>query len=133
MEEDECSETSVNVEVSVVNVEYVAPPARANRFMREVATDIGDENGPAHGYIISTVARFHGQQERYGPHGGSAAIDTCVESWCSGYGGGYDDQCISDDVDDLYSYWQTCAGGTCETDLDTLKASVVDASCDGGP
>jgi hypothetical protein len=126
--EDHCE--GVEVDVQIVSVEYVAPPARANHYINEEDLDVTEG---ARGYIISVIARFHGQQERYGPHGGDGGIDTCVESWCSGYGGGYDDQCISDDTDDLYSYWQTCeAAGTCETDLDTLKGTVVDASCAGG-
>jgi hypothetical protein len=61
----EC-EQDFKVEVDFIQVEYIAPPAIANRYIREQEIKL---NGRQRGCIISHIADQHAKQNAYSPDG----------------------------------------------------------------
>lgn len=72
----ETGEDVETVEVALLNAEYPAPPAEANRFLN-ASPDVVKRflNSGVRGCIISWIAEQHAKLEAYGPKGGPYDIE----------------------------------------------------------
>jgi hypothetical protein len=72
----ETEEQDIEVALSLVDVEYKAPPAVANEILK---SSYAKAKGGVHGCIISSIANKHAQSSAYGPKGGPYDEDMIAE------------------------------------------------------
>jgi len=91
---DVCETASFSVIMEFVAVEFKAPPAIANEYIKN-DPNLSTLSGKRHGCVISKIAQNHAKNSKYGPKGGDGVLYP---------GTGYDVGAITNDVYDYFLY-----------------------------